>query len=67
MLVGFAGDEAIKECGMNAGELVKKAAAKVQGGGGGKPGFATAGGRNPAGIPDAMKVFEETVREKLER
>ena len=67
MLVGFAGDEAIKECGMNAGELVKKAAAKVQGGGGGKPGFATAGGRNPAGIPEAMKMFEETVREKLER
>ena len=65
-LVGFAGDEAVSECGMNAGELVKKAAAKVQGGGGGKPGFATAGGRNPAGIPDAIKVFEEAVREKLQ-
>ena len=64
-LVGFAGDEAISDCGLNAGELVKKAAAEVQGGGGGKPGFATAGGRNPAGIPDAMKVFEEAVREKL--
>ncbi len=66
-LVGFAGDEAIKECGLNAGELVKKAAAKVQGGGGGKPGLATAGGRNPAGIPDAIKVFEEAVREKLRK
>ena len=65
-LVGFAGDEAIRECGLNAGELVKKAAAKVQGGGGGKPGLATAGGRNPAGIPDAIKVFEEAVREKLQ-
>ena len=65
-LVGFAGDEAIKECGLNAGELVKKAAAKVQGGGGGKPGLATAGGRNPAGIPDAIKMFEEAVREKLQ-
>ena len=65
-LVGFAGDEAIKECGLNAGELVKKAAAKVQGGGGGKPGLATAGGRNPAGIPDAIKVFEDAVREKLQ-
>lgn len=65
-LVGFAGDEAIKECGLNAGELVKKAAAKVQGGGGGKPGLATAGGRNPAGIPDAIKVFEEAVKEKLQ-
>ena len=66
-LVGFAGDEAIKKCGLNAGELVKKAAAKVQGGGGGKPGLATAGGRNPAGIPDAMQVFREAVLEKLER
>lgn len=65
-LVGFAGDEAIRECGLNAGELVKKAAAKVQGGGGGKPGLATAGGRNPAGIPDAIKMFEEAVREKLQ-
>ena len=65
-LVGFAGDEAISECGMNAGELVKKAASKVQGGGGGKPGLATAGGKNPAGIPDAIKMFEEVVREKLQ-
>ncbi|MCG8344943.1 MAG: DHHA1 domain-containing protein, partial [Chlorobiales bacterium] len=65
-LVGFAGDEAISDCGLNAGELVKKAASKVQGGGGGKPGFATAGGRNPGGIPDAIKVFEEAVREKLQ-
>lgn len=65
-LVGFAGDEAIRGCGLNAGELVKKAAAKVQGGGGGKPGLATAGGRNPAGIPDAIKVFEEAVKEKLQ-
>ncbi|MCG8344644.1 MAG: alanine--tRNA ligase [Chlorobiales bacterium] len=64
-LVGFAGDEAISDCGLNAGELVKKAAAEVQGGGGGKPGFATAGGRNPGGIPDAIKVFKEAVREKL--
>lgn len=65
-LVGFAGDEAISECGLNAGELVKKAASKVQGGGGGKPGLATAGGKNPAGIPDAIKVFEEAVKEKLQ-
>ena len=64
-LVGFAGDEAISECGLNAGELVKKAASKVQGGGGGKPGLATAGGKNPAGIADAIKVFEEAVKEKL--
>ncbi|MCW8796781.1 MAG: alanine--tRNA ligase [Chlorobium sp.] len=65
-LVGFAGDEAIGECGLNAGELVKKSAAMVQGGGGGKPGFATAGGKNPAGIAEAMKVFEEAVRTKLQ-
>ena len=65
-LVGFAGDEAVSECGLNAGELVKKAASKVQGGGGGKPGLATAGGKNPAGIPDAIKVFEEAVKDKLQ-
>lgn len=65
-LVGFAGDEAISTFSMHAGELVKKAAAMVQGGGGGKPGLATAGGRNPEGIPEAIRVFRESVMEKLQ-
>ncbi|MEC9486112.1 MAG: alanine--tRNA ligase [Prosthecochloris sp.] len=65
-LVAFAGDEAMKKFGINAGDLVKKAAREVQGGGGGKPGFATAGGRNAAGLPKAFAIFEASVKELVQ-
>ncbi|ASQ89796.1 alanine--tRNA ligase [Prosthecochloris sp. GSB1] len=66
-LVAFAGDEAVRTFGLKAGELVKNAAREVQGGGGGKPGFATAGGRNPAGLPKAFETFVAVVRATIER
>ncbi len=48
--------------GAHAGNLIKGIAALVGGGGGGRPGMAQAGGKNPAGIPDAIaeaaKVLE---------
>ncbi|MDY3069313.1 MAG: alanine--tRNA ligase [Parabacteroides sp.] len=45
--------------GLNAGKLVKDAAKFIQGGGGGQPHFATAGGKNPAGISDAVDAVLE--------
>ena len=45
--------------GLKAGNLVKEAAKLIQGGGGGQPHFATAGGKNPDGLSAAVdKVLE---------
>lgn len=52
-LVAMATDEAMKS-GAHAGNLIKAIAGKVGGGGGGRPNMAQAGGKNPAGIPDAI-------------
>ena len=52
-LMAMATDGAIAK-GAHAGNLVKSIASKVGGGGGGRPNMAQAGGKNPAGIPDAI-------------
>ena len=60
-MIAMATEEALSK-GAHAGNLIKGIAGKVGGGGGGKPGMAQAGGKNPAGIPDciaeAAKVLE---------
>jgi len=61
-LAAFASDRAVKELGIDAGKLVRQAAVAVQGGGGGKAEFATAGGKNPEGMETACSVFREAVR-----
>ena len=52
-------DDMVKEHGLNAGQLVREAAKLMQGGGGGQPHFASAGGKNPDGLHAAVdKVVE---------
>ena len=52
-------DDLVKDHGLNAGQLVREAAKLIQGGGGGQPHFAQAGGKNPEGLAAAIdKVLE---------
>lgn len=53
-LVAMATETAMA-AGAHAGNLIKAAAAKAGGGGGGRPNMAQAGGKNPAGIDEALK------------
>ena len=63
-LMATATDEAVK-AGAHAGNLIKGIAALVGGGGGGRPNMAQAGGKNPDGIPAALKKAEEVLRDQL--
>ncbi len=63
-LVAMADDAAVK-AGAHAGNLIKAAAGKVGGGGGGRPNMAQAGGKNPAGIDDALKEAAAALEQML--
>ncbi|MEZ5273566.1 MAG: alanine--tRNA ligase [Ilumatobacteraceae bacterium] len=48
--------------GAQAGDLIRDAAKAVGGGGGGKGDIATAGGKNPDGLPEALRIAEAAAR-----
>ncbi|MFN5877811.1 MAG: DHHA1 domain-containing protein, partial [Flavobacteriales bacterium] len=55
----IAADSVISSKGINAGNLVREVSKHIQGGGGGQPFFATAGGKNPSGLEAAIKEVRE--------
>ena len=63
-LMATATDGAQKR-GAHAGNLIKAIAGLVGGGGGGRPGMAQAGGKNPSGIDEALEKALETVKEQI--
>ncbi|MBL0777388.1 alanine--tRNA ligase [Streptomyces albidoflavus] len=62
-LTVVATNEAARERGLKAGDLVRTAAKTLGGGGGGKPDVAQGGGQNPQAIDEAVSAVERQVAE----
>ena len=58
MLTAAASDSLVQQ-GVNVGKNIREAAQLIQGGGGGQPHFATAGGKNPEGLISAVEKLVE--------
>jgi len=54
-------EELVKSKGLNAGSIIRDLAKAIQGGGGGQPFFATAGGKNLAGLPDVVEQANKLI------
>ena len=61
LLSCYISKELVETKDLNAGTIVRELGKYIQGGGGGQPFFATAGGKNPAGIPEALKEAKKYI------
>jgi alanyl-tRNA synthetase len=59
-------DRSLVDKGLDAVEVARKAAQKIGGGGGGRSDLAEAGGKNPAGLPEAYEVAKSEIASALE-
>ena len=59
LLTVMLSDDMVKDHGLNAGQMVREAAKLIQGGGGGQPHFASAGGKNVDGLSAAVDKLVE--------
>ena len=50
---------------VSARNIIKETAQKIKGGGGGQVFFATAGGKNPDGIPEAFVIIKEYINQNI--
>ena len=62
LLSCYISKELVASKSLNAGQVVRELGKHIQGGGGGQPFFATAGGKNPSGINDALEAAREFVK-----
>lgn len=62
LLTVMLSDDLVKDHGLNASQLVRDAAKQIQGGGGGQPHFATAGGKNTEGLTKALNEIMEKIK-----
>ncbi len=62
LLACYISKELATEKGLDAGKIIRELGKYIQGGGGGQPFFATAGGKNPAGIDEALETAKEFIK-----
>jgi len=62
ILTCYISKNLVDERGLNAGKIVRELGKYIQGGGGGQPFFATAGGRKPDGISEALERVKTYVK-----
>ena len=62
MLSHYISKELVADKKLNAGQVVRELGKYIQGGGGGQPFFATAGGKNTDGIAEALAKAVEFVK-----
>ena len=63
LLLCYIGKELAQAKGLDAGKIVRELGKYIHGGGGGQPFFATAGGKNPEGIAEALEKAQALVKE----
>ncbi|RIA08913.1 alanyl-tRNA synthetase [Flavobacteriaceae bacterium MAR_2010_72] len=61
LLSCYISKELVESKGLNAGQIVRDLGKYIQGGGGGQPFFATAGGKHPAGIQEALVKVKDYI------
>ncbi len=62
LLSCYISKELVASKGLNAGQVVRELGKYIQGGGGGQPFFATAGGKHPQGIDEALEKAKEYLK-----
>jgi alanyl-tRNA synthetase len=64
LLTVYIAKNIVAEKGLNAGNIVRELGKYIQGGGGGQPFFATAGGKNPEGLKQAIAEAKKMIQDK---